>query len=191
MAPIAPNNTGRVWVDYRTGGGTTSQNHTAMVRYNPGVGGTFSEALIELLTALVAPGEGSYFDGWSFLGARHSAAGSDVSFPIPIPAPFTEFLGSGQLTATRQSQARETRFQARSGVGGRRYSFSIYGLIDNLFTTADFRLTAVESVPVASVLATVEEAEVGSFVAIDLQPVIWYQFANWQYNSYWEGELRS
>lgn len=191
MAPLPVNNTGRVWVDYRTGGGVTSQNHTAMIRYNPGVGGTFPEALTELCTALVTPGEGAYFDGWSILGARHAATGSDVSFPIPVPSVFLEFLGSGQLSASRQSQARETRFVGRSGVGGRRVSLSIYGLIDNHFTGADFRLSAAESVLASDVLAVLGEAETGSFVAIDNQPVVWYQYANWQFNSYWEGELRS
>lgn len=191
MAPLPDNGTGRIWVEYRTGGGLTSQNHTVMTRYNPGVGGTFPEALVETLAAMVAPGSEQYFDGWSFVGARHAAQGSDVSFPIPIPAPFASFLGNGQLSASRQSQARETRFLGRSGVGGRRYSFSLYGLVDGLFSTLDFRLSRLESPEVDQVLTVVEETETGSFVAIDLQPLVWYPYANWQYNSYWEGELRT
>lgn len=191
MAPLPDNNTGRVWIGYRTGGGTTSQNHELMVRFNTATGGSFAEALTEAAGAITAIGAANFFDGWQATSARYSNAGSTISFPTPLPAALVSFVGTGQATATLQDQARETRFVARSALEGRKYSMSLYGLNGSLFGAADFRVDRGAETFVDSFLSVVEESEAGSWVAIDGSFVVWYQYANWQFNSYWEGELRS
>lgn len=191
MAPLPTNNTGRVWVDYITGGGLTSQEHTVMIRYSPALGGSFAEALTELCTALITPGVGAYFDGWQIIGARHAAPGSDISFPITVPTVFTSFVGAGQATATRPEQAREARFVGRSSAEGRRNSFSVYGVISSSFSQADFREPALEGNYPDDVLSVISEAETGNWVAIDGSFTVWYPYMNWQYNSYWERKLRT
>lgn len=191
MAPLPDSNTGRVWVDYNTGGGATAQNHTVMIRYSPALGGTFAEALVELCTALVTPGSAEYFTGWAFTGARHAAPGSEISFPITIPAPFLAFSGTGGTPATRQEQSREVKFVGRSASQGRRNNFSVYGVASGNFTDEDFRVNAIESNYPDTVLSVINEAEAGSWVAIDGSFTVWYPYMNWQFNSYWERKLRA
>ena len=191
MAPLPDSNTGRVWIDYRTGGGATSQNHSLMIRYSPALGGTFAEALVEACSALVTPGPAAYFDGWAITGARHAVQGSDISFPVTVPSVFLDFEGAGQVAATRADQARESKFVGRTAGQGRRVNFSVYGIVDTTFSEDDFRIVALEGNYPDTVLSVVTEAETGSWVGIDGSFTVWYPYMNWQYNSYWERKLRS
>lgn len=191
MAPLDPSNTGRVYIDYTTGGGTTAQNHTVMARFNSGVGGNFAGALSMLGFVITEMGATAFFDGWQATGARYSLAGQNISNAAPLPAGLIGFVGAGQATATRQSQARQTKFVGRSPTDGRRVSFGFYGLVDSLFTEADFRVARTAENFVGAVLDVLEEADAGYFVAIGLAPAVWKEYADWQYNSYWEGELRT
>lgn len=190
MAPLPQNNTGRAWIDYVTGIGGTSQVHSVMCRFTGASGSDGDAALDALASVLAAPGEGAYMDGWQATGARIAAPGSDFSLPASLPFILTAFVGEGQASPTYQDQARETRFVGRGLTTGRRVSVSVYGLRASLFTSADFRLPAGGGDEISLMRAAINSAGVGLFVSIGNDETYWATYANWQYNSHWEGELR-
>lgn len=191
MAPLPQNNTGRAWLDYVTGSGFSAQQHSVMLRFTGEGEADGTAALAALAALIVAATEGAFFDGWQVVGARISAPGSDFALPAAVPAVLTSFLGEGQANPTYQSQAREARLVGRGTSTGRRVSVSLYGLVDSLFTSADFRLPAGGSGFVFNLLEALNEAPEGVAVSIGGDSVTWQSYMNWQYNSYWEGALRS
>lgn len=191
MAPLPDNSTARVWLSYQTGGGTTTQNHEMLIRYNSASGTTSTQALQVIGLALSAMGAAAFFDGWQATSARAAAQGSDVSLPIALPAPLTTLVGAGQATATIQEQAREVRFLGRSPSTGRRVSLSIYGMAGLFFADADFRVLRTTENLVGEFLDAIEDTVAQAPVAIDNAVPNWYPYANWQYNSYWERTLRA
>ncbi len=148
-------------------------------------------ALDALASVIVAAGEGAFFDGWQVTGARISAPLSDFALPASIPFSVTAFVGEGQATPTYQAQARETRFVGRGVSSGRRVSLSVYGMRDSLFTSADFRVPAGSGDEFGSMRGAINSAAAGLFITIAGDESIWKVYANWQFNSYWEGALRS
>lgn len=191
MAPLPPESTGRVWIDYRTGGGVTSQEHTVMMRYSVPLGGDFTGALITLGLYLTAPGAGSYFDGWQAVSARYAEPSQTFSLPAPLPAGLVGFVGSGQPTASRADQARETTIVGRDPQLARRVRYSVFGLINSLFTDQDFRIARVEGNIVDDWLDLIDESGPAYWVSIAGVVATFNSYANWQYNSYWERELRT
>lgn len=190
MAPLPVESTGRVWIDYVTGVGATSQEHTVMLRFNGSSGGTVIGALAVLGDTLAAPGAGSYITGWQALRARAAVAGQVVSIPQTLPLSLQTFVGTGVGSVTRQDEAREFRLVGRGVPSGRRGSLSIYGLLPSLFTSADFRISRTAETVVDDYLTVLEDSDSGYALNIAGERLTWYPYANWQYNSYWEGELR-
>lgn len=192
MAPLPENGTGRVWLKYATGGGTTSQEHEVMLRYADGLGGS-PIGLANVLAGLVtsALGANRFFDGWKAVSMRAAAAGSNISFPLTLPGSLVTFVGAGQTTATRVEQAREAAWEGRSLTTGRRGSFSFYGLATALFPGQDFREAYISEGFVADVLDYIDEMDTGYFVALDGSRLTYAPYCNWQFNSHWETELRA
>lgn len=191
MAPLPQNNTGRVWIDYISGSGVTAQEHSIMARFNPATGGSFAGALSFLGLFITVNGAPFYFAGWQALGARYSNPGENFSQPAPLPASLVGFVGSDAGVVALTSEARETRFVGRSTTSGRRVTMSLYGIRNSFFSGLDFRVERVPEGEVDNMLDVLEEATPGNIVAIDGAQPTWYDYANWQNNSYWETELRS
>lgn len=191
MAPLPDTNTGRAWIDYHTGGGVTSQQHSVMIRFNTDTGGNFAGALSVLGLILTSVGAGNYFTGWQADSARYALPGSAISLPAPLPAGLASFVGTGQAVATLAEQAREVKFVGRGPFTGRKVNFSLYGLNNAQFAAADFRIDRSAENFVGDVLDVIEEMDTGYLVTIGLDRATYYEYANWQYNSYWEGELRT
>jgi len=190
MAPLNPNNTARVWLQYTSGGGDTAQNHEMLIRFNSASGTTSTQALQVIGLALVALGPENLFSGWAATGARTAAAGSDVSLPLALPGPLTTLVGTGASGVLPVDQARETRFVGRSPTSGKRVSLSLYGVNLPLFVSGDFRVLRTSENWVGDFLDALEDTVAQAPVVIDNVVPNWYPYANYQYNSYWESELR-
>jgi hypothetical protein len=180
MAPLPSNNTGRLFVDY----GANGHEHTVLFRYggagNPTV--TFQDNLDNFL-ALMNPFMPT---DWTFLGARVSPAGSNVSVPFAfVPTPFD---GAVQMQAGEAPAF--LSFVGRSGTGRRgRIYFLGCGIspANELGAHADYRLTGGESQSVAALLT---QANVCDFLAVDGNEVIWNQYVNLGYHAYWQKRVR-
>lgn len=187
MAPLPQNNTSRMFYDYisQTGG----REHTFAVRIdNSGVTGPqIHQAVTDFLTALTP---GYFASGWRILRARLQVASTDFSLPDVLPPGLTTFQGSGGALQ-QYEEPLEYTFVGRSPSTGRRARLSLYGMRSISLATA-YRVELPDAnYPTLLAAIQVLNAQTGIFVAIDLSEVNWYSYVNWQYNSYWERQVRA
>lgn len=183
LPALPANNTARLFVDYTTG----RLNHSLVVRYDgilslsqvtTGVA-TFLEAVRNVLP-----------QQWAVTGARVQEAGSLFSLPTAL-GDLDGFVGTnGSPTVNENDEPRQVTFTGRSLASGRNVRVGLFGL---LFTTpSTYRLTrdglATNVGSALDVLAA--QSFGGVFVAIDGANVLWNQYANVNYNSYWESDAR-
>jgi len=197
MAPLPHNNTALMYFDYVTGNAVTSQQHTMQMRLSSSTTTLVEEAHIQMLALLTAIGAANFWSGWRILQTRLQAQGANFSTPVSSPelAPLLAFAGTETGGYQPRYEAIETTFQGRSPTAGRRVDVSIYGLVPVTPIPNTFRVAVDFSNGgnwVADALAVLNAApSLGTFLAIDGTAPLWYGYANVNYNSYWEQELRS
>lgn len=180
MAPIAPDNTGRLWIDYLA----NTREHTMLFRFD-GIepDGTFLENVDDILTALnpFMPTD------WTFLQSRTALPGSSVS----VPFGFTPTAFAGVVTPFLGAAAAFVSFVGRTGGGVRSRLYALgAGLTAMGGTTgiSNYRLTAVENTSVASVVSALNSSPL---VAVDGLEPVWKPYANVGFNAHWQKALRS
>lgn len=174
MAPLPPENTGRLFIDYVTQG----QEHTTVVRL--GTTGTSLEAAavygaLAPLMAEFLPTTGG------ITGARYAAPGSNLSFNLGV-TPEPGKRGEG-VNANERSDF--ISFTGRS-IGGRRTRFTVFTPFNDP-DSQGFRsntLTAAQ----AALLNELQTNE--SITGIDGENVIWNPYVNRGYNAYFQRKLR-
>lgn len=187
MAPLPPNSTARLFVDYVTGN-TLGVEHTFQVRY---LGGDRSaaDAQARVLSFLGGVGAGNLVVGWRVLRVRTALAGEDftgVQTPIAGLAAFIGTNGSGYL---RDRQTEEWTWQGRGVASPRRVDISLYGLRADVPQTLRHPVGGSSPAWVGASCAALQAA--GSpLVAIDGAEIIWYSYVNQNRNSYWERRIR-
>lgn len=181
MAPLPPNSTGRVFVDYTANG----REHTVQFRYS-GAGApdtSFLEGLDDVFIEMnpYMPSD------WTFLGWRYVADGNVVS--VDLPGGPTAFNGAG-VPVVGEAPA-FLSFIGRS-LGGRRLRVYFLGTsaspADDGGDFADYRVDFTESPGLLDVVNAMTAAGV---VAIDGGPPAWKNYANLGYNAYWQRKVRS
>jgi len=124
---------------------------------------------------------------WQYIAASYQLAGTTVSIPTAIPTQPTP----GQWTQDQMRRPLQMTFQGRS-VGGRRVSLSLYG--HTISQTGDFRITKGENPNVDSAVIFLNQTNAnfpGTFLAIDGLDPYWKEYANMNYNSYYERRARA
>lgn len=180
MAPLEPNSTGRVFVEYIANG----RGHTVSFRYTedgPPPSGTL-EAIDEFLIACNA----LMPEDWTFDSWRYQARGSDISLPLGgSPTPF-----DGLRTPRAYELPAFVSVIGRSTLGRRARIYLLgagFDASEDGGLAANYRLTAAESAVVTAVVAAAASA---SPVAVDNSPVNWYNYLNVGYHSYWQRAAR-
>lgn len=183
LPPLPLNNTARYFIDYTTG----RKDHSLIVRVGPASApAQVDQAVFSILGTLqqVLP------QNWRVTGARFQNARTE--FTLPASLPLTEGLvgTSGDFLLPHNEEPRQVTFTGRSSTTGRKTRFGIFGV--NFITPATYRATPEGiSGRVGAVLSLLGPfSQDGYFVAIDGSPVLWNQYANVNYNSYWETEAR-
>lgn len=176
MAPLPPNNTACMWVDYTNG----VDEHSLMVRYAgdanfadaaTAVAGLFTVLTSELYLITIT-------------GARYRSAGSTITLPNTWPGA----TSYGSMDMPDVLGPRELRFQGRDTTG-RDVSWSIYGWKGD--TPANYRILLTESAVIEAAIAHIDDvSDGGSFCTIAGDVPTVYPYANVNYNSYWEKERR-
>jgi hypothetical protein len=188
MAPVPANTTGRVYIDYVTGSGANAKEHTVSIRHGVGISDVaVQNVFLDILEAFT---DNKFSSGWRVIRCRVQAAGTDFSVPVAVTAPLLAFQGvSGGNTP--EMEAREFRFVGRSLTTGRRVSFSLYGLTQLPTSSTLFRLTQLDDASIGLVVGILQAAQPDIFVTADGSAASWYNYANWQYNQYWERAIRA
>lgn len=185
MAPVNPNFTRRLFVDYEV----ADVPHELQIRISSVASPIDTlDSLYYILNFCSA----ALPVTWTVTGVRTSAAGSDISVPIDYSA--SELFGfTGAVTDPfpAVNHPRQLNWVGRSGTSGRRWRMGLYGA---LFTTpANYRLGPGETVfASAEVFAALSlMAANGQLLAIDGTSPTIYNYVNVNFNSYWESERRS
>lgn len=176
MAPLPPNNTARLWVDYEV----ASFDHTALIRV-----GSVEEVdeAIDLFTEIVEA-IGDFLFLSTFIGARFAASGSNVSNPIAGAWP-TSWGNSSN--PQRKDSAAYVGFVGRS-LDGRRSGFELFGS-STVSLGGDYRATTAENAGVNTAVSLLNGAE-GTFLSINQFQPIWKPYVNLGINAYWRNHIR-
>ena len=175
MAPLAPDSTPRVWIDYEVG----SYNHTLQIRHTEDVAPEdVIPAFNDFITAC-----GILFFASTFVGARYAAGGSHISVPLAGSWP----VGWGDTAAGRKDSANYVDFIGRSA-DGRRVRMAVFGA-KNQNLGDDYRMTSVESAPMFAGVGELN-SHPGIFVSINAFQPVWYPYANLGTNAYWRNHIR-
>ena len=190
MSPLATNLTRRVYFDYLTSStALVAQNHTVMWRTafdTPDPGAV--NAQTKFLAFLNQYGAAGFWVGWQVTGVRVSEGNQTFSVPVALTSGLDAFVGTGSTaTAIVSSAAIEAVFVGRSPITGRRSRFSIYGRA--FASIGDFRDSAAG--PTLGAVAELNDETPIILVALDNTRSTWSQYNNFNYNSYWESELRT
>lgn len=185
MAPLDPNNTRRLYIDYEV----DNVPHEMQIRLN----GTASVVdTLDNLYYILDFCKGFLPTSWLITGVRLSAAGSNISVPFDYSASdLFGFVGTNGAAWVDVNHPRQLTWVGRSETTGRRVRLSIYGAVFN--TPGNFRFGPGEVVfSSAEVIAALNlAATAGQFVTIDGSRPRWYPYVNVNFNSYWETERRS
>jgi len=189
MAQFAPNNTGRVFVDYVTGNQAYSKEHTLTLRPGPSAASA-SDIAFQFLSLI---GVSNFLTGWRPIRLRVQGAGEDFSFPVEMESNLAAFVGTGSVSGfTEAFEAVQHTLQGRTASSGTRASIQLYGIRSQIPTK--FRFLPSEA-PfngwLPAMLTALNASEAGlPLVAVDNVRPIWYPYINVNYNSYWEGAIR-
>lgn len=192
MAPLPQNNTARLFVDYITGSQPTSSEHTFAMRYNSANNDADTLAT-QVYTFLQAIGATNFRAGWKVIRLRQQQAGALFTIPQGLTTQLAAFVGTNTSAYSARLEAVEDTFQGRSLVSGRRVDVSLYRAAGDC--DPNFRVlssgTGVGLVVQNAVAALAVAGNNGRFLAIDGSAPSWYPYMNENYNSYWEGQLRT
>lgn len=189
MAPVAENLSRRIYFDYVTStNAPVAQEHTTMWRTafdTPDPGAANAQA--KFLAFLTAYGVAGFWAGWRVTGVRVSEGGQTFSVPVTLASGLAAFVGTfSTATAIVSSAAIEAVYVARSPITGVKGRFSIYGRA--FASIGDFRDSA--GAPTLAAIAELNDATPTILVVADNTRGTWAQYNNYNYNSYWETELR-
>jgi len=188
MAPLPANSTNRLFIDYVTGDQATSQEHTLGMRYASTA--TPQEAQESVAEFLSGVGAGTFKTGWRVLRARFQLAGGNVTLPVNLITTLGSFQGTSSGSLSSSSEAREWRWVGRSYPDGRRSGVSLYGLTATFPENFRYPLGGASPPWIANSIGALLVAE-PQWLGIGGDPILWYEYVNVQYNSYWERRLRS
>lgn len=176
MAPVADNLTDRYFVDYETSAG----EHTVLFRY---LSGTDQSAAILDLRAVISALLPRMFNSTQFLALRFSAAGSNVSNPLP----FVGLVGGLPVAGPRQEGPKFISFIGRSATG-RRSRLFFYGT--DFFPAEDYRILIPNDGALTAAYNILSTPGTSRCAPDGSTPVVWKTYVNVGYNSYIERRQR-
>lgn len=176
MAPLPPQSTARVWLDYSDG----TNEHSLVARLGDAVSVATAVTNMNAFMLELAPS----LNLLTVIGARAAFDGSNVSNPFTWTGAAT--YGSGTMPVV--NAPRELRFIGRSG-DGRRVSVSVYGFSGA--TPPSYRVSAgVDAAVDDAIDALASASAAGVFLSISTAVPVWKTYASFNFNSYWERQAR-
>lgn len=175
MAPLANNLTARLFVEY-TSGGTA---HTTLIRLEASATSADAATMYGLFTAAA---NGLMDTSDTFTGARYSAAGSNVSFPIAVSA----VAGTGAVSEVQDHDANFVSCTGRSADGRRaKVGFFTVAAIQG---SQNYRIDSPSGA--YATFANFFSTNASNLRSASNQQVIWNTYVNYGISAYWQRELR-
>lgn len=175
MAPLPPESTARVYLDYSVAG----YEHTLQCRI--GTGATIQDG-VDALAALIGALSDQLY-ATDLVGLRASNDGSNVSYPLSNT--FATSWGDGAAAGDESAQYYD--FVGRS-VDGRRVRAAVFGA--QIVANANiFRLPTSLGGLWLDAWNALTNAE-GAFVTISDQQPVWHTYINTGINAYWRNKIR-
>lgn len=176
MAPISPDNTGRIYVDYLVGG----EEHTVVARWLTGIGPVTALSTMAEVFAFLDP----VLYTTAILGARYSVEGSNVTLPITWP-------GDPSYGAADPSPGKEMLFISMTGKStlGRRWRIEFFGI--NITVPAAWRMPLGVNASLDDAREHISTAlATGGWVGIDGNGVLVNPYYNFKYADHEIGKAR-
>ena len=176
LPPLPVNNTDRAWLKY-TSGGIEHEMCWRMPAATP------QADVITQANTIATNFKGQLPTADGFISLRHQDAFSTLSFPLA-------FTAQAGTSATAYEANDKPRFIAWSGrsLGGYRCRFTFFS--PYVPDTVAYRVN-VGVLPTYDALLTALKALTPTLRAVDGQAVIWNNYHNLGYNSYWQRQERS
>lgn len=176
MAPLPPNGTERLFLDYSVAG----YEHTVCNRFDIAESDASDaagalQAFVEAITPVV------YLS--TFVRLRLQLRGTDITLPFSYAFPAT--WGSGSAAGNESAQYWD--FIGR-GPTGRRVRVSHFGATS--VSSGDLYRVAASGVAGLAAALAVLTASDGCFLDIDNQEPTWYPYVNMGVNAYWRNKIR-
>lgn len=175
MAPLPSNTTARLYIEYTSVG----IEHTLMLRLEASATSTDAQAIY---ASFVAAAKGVMDQQDSFTGARFSAAGSNVSFPITV----TATAGTATVSEDPQQLANFVGISGRS-IDGRDANVKLFTCYVNP-DTAGYRVDSPSGAE--ATFRNWFNTNAAELVTISNSQVIWNQYLNYGYHAYWQRRAR-
>ena len=177
MAALPANSTDRFFLEYNDG----QYDHTLLVRWHASAT-TLSAVMASVDDLLTAMADGLY--EITIKGARSSAAGSNFSFPVVWSGGAS--YGGGAMPGV--FAPRQWTLLGRT-TGGRRARFFFFGV--EFDTPNSYRIPRAAGNLVDDALAVIEAGQTaGIYLCIDGAAPIMYQYADINFNNYYEAKVR-
>jgi len=175
MAPLSPDSTARVYLDYSVAG----YDHTLICRHNST--GTIADAVDALQAFITAASPGVYAS--TLIGLRASNSGSNITFPLSNT--FSTSWGSGAAAGNESAQYYD---MVGRSVDGRKVRAAIFGATQ--VSASDKYRVPYSAGSFWSDMIDALGADVNCFVTISAQTPTWHQYANTGINAYWRNKIR-
>lgn len=184
MAPLPPNSTRRFFLDYTTG----RYQHTFQMRTANGITAAGADAVFaDFVNAFL----GLTCAGWAVLGGRVQEAGSNITLPANFP--LSQALSSPNVSdpLPENQEPRAVTYVGRGAVSGRRVRVAVYGLLGNTPNRYRYLATGVPGDVTTDVLTALRDGGGNDcWLSIGGDVPYWLDYADVNYNSYWEAAVR-
>lgn len=175
MAPLADNLTERYWADYEGAAG----QHSIMFRFPVGTTlGVAITAIQNILTVMKVFVPTTTL----FNRLRHSAAGTNVSFPVT----WATIAGTNPAAVPVQGKPQFISWTGRSP-DGRRVAYTLHG--SSTIADVDYRIDSAQSAETAAVVNALNN-DANELVTVSGQRPIVNNYANTGYNAYFQRKQR-
>ena len=175
MAPLASNLTARVFIEYTCVG----VPHTTLIRLEATA---IAADGVTIYNSFTTAAKGLLDTSDSFTGARFSAAGTNVSFPLSVSA----VLGTSAIAEVNDQKATFVSVTGRS-VDGRDAKIGLFTPTTTL-SANEYRYTTVAG-PSATFLAWFA-TNAAQLRSVSNSQVIWNTYLNYGVSAYWQRKLR-
>lgn len=180
LPPLPPNSTPRVFVQYTTG----RIAHELTYRYDPQLA---PEDTLTFLSAFLTAVQPVLCQGWALIGAEYQEAGSIIRLPFSLGS-LAGLEGNETLPLDLAREPGQFVWVGRGSQTGRRVRLGLFGIAAT--PPATYRFTGAAR-PSWAVDATDELAATSTVpITVGGDDALWYEYVNFNYNSYWETEAR-